>query len=119
MLKLLSGCIKLTVFSLLILVLGNWLHWDGKTISDQVKVGMSHAEESDVVHSFRSWATKVTSDAKSGFEKKFSPLQSGHTTGRSGRLGQSEQTEQSEEISPSERQKLRALIRELNSDKKD
>jgi hypothetical protein len=89
MLKLLGSGIKLVIFSLLVLILGNWLHWDGRTISDQVKMGMSHAEESSVVHSLRSWAQKITLNAREG-----------------------------EEITTSERQKLKALIKELNSSHK-
>lgn len=100
MLKILGFLLKFTIFSLLILVLGNWLRWDGKTISDQVKLRMSHAEEAGILGTVKGWADRVTHDAKQGFKRKMTemPMQ--------------------EEISPTERQKLKALIRELNSSHK-
>jgi hypothetical protein len=102
MLRMLGFCVKLVIFSVLVLVLGNWLHWDGRTISDQVKVKMSHAERSDLFGAVRNWADKVTYDARKGVQRKL-----GHST-----------PEQNEEITSSERQKLKALIQELNSSHK-
>ena len=95
MLKLIGYVIKLVLFSAFILILGNAVHWEGKTISDQVKLRMSHAERSDLYGSVRGWAEKITLDAKQG------------ATQRAKRVFV-------EEIAPSERQKLNALIRELN-----
>ena len=96
MLKLIGYLIKVAVFSVFILVLGNMVHWEGKTISDQVKLRMFHAERSDVYETVRSWAGKLTLDAKKGAPK------------RENRLNE-------DEIPHSERQKLNALIRELNN----
>lgn len=103
MFKALGLCIKLVIFSILVLILGNWLHWDGKTISDQVKLKMAHAERVGIVDTMRDWAEKVTHDAKKGFQKK------------TGRSSSTTPSEAQEEITSSERQKLKALIRELNS----
>jgi len=100
MLKLIALFLKLALFSLFVLVLGNWVRWDGKTISDQVKLKMSHADEADIIGSVRDWADRLTHDAKHGFQKKMDRVTA------------------QEEISPSERQKLKALIRELNSSHK-
>jgi hypothetical protein len=100
MLKIFGLLVKISVFSLIVLVLGNWLRWDGKTISDQVRLKMSHAEESGVFDHFKSWTESLTSDAKRGFRKKIS------------------EASMDEEIPSSEKQKLKALIRELNSSQK-
>jgi len=99
MLRLIGTLIKLALFSTFILILGNSLHWEGKTISDQVKLRMSHAERSDIYGSARSWAAKLTLDARQGATKKANRILV-------------------EEIAPSERQKLNALIRELNNSHK-
>jgi hypothetical protein len=102
MLKAIGFCVKMAFFSLFILFLGSWLRWDGKTLSDQIKLHMSHTERSDIFDSMRSWATKITEEVQAGSQKK------------------SKQSTDEEEISSSERQKLKALIRELNhSHKKD
>lgn len=103
MLKTIGFCLKLTVFSFLVLILGNWLRWNGRTISDQVKLRMAHAERTDLYETVRGWATTVTSDAKKGVQK---------------RLERASGPQAQEEISSSERQKLKALIRELNSSRK-
>src|SRR3712207_1722387 len=100
MLKLFGSLIKLTLFSITVLVLGNLLRWDGRTISDQIKVGMSHAEGMGITSRIRSWAHQLTSDAKTGF----------HIQKKIDRMSLEE-----EEIAPSEKQKLKALIRDLNS----
>ncbi|MBI2712480.1 MAG: hypothetical protein HYX41_06460, partial [Bdellovibrio sp.] len=76
-----------------------WLHWGGKSISDQIKTGMAHAEKNPWVSDARDWASSVTEDVKTGLLKKNST--------RENRL-------QVEEVTGSERQKLRALIKELN-----
>jgi hypothetical protein len=96
MLKTIGFCVKFIVFSILVLVLGNRLHWNGKTISDQVKIGMSHAEESNVWDSVHKFTKQLSQDAREGFVKR-------------------PQNAASDDISPTERQKLRALIRELNT----
>jgi hypothetical protein len=101
MLKLISLCLKIVFFSLMVLVLGNWLRWDGKTLSDQIKHQMSHAESSHLAGAVRGWAEKVTHDARKGIKNNFDQPE-----------------EEEEDISPSERQKLKALIRELNSSHK-
>jgi len=107
MLKAIGYLIKLTVFSVLVLVLGNWLRWDGKSISDQIKTRMAHAEKENILNTVqdtvRGWAEKVTHDARKGYRKK---------------LEQPTAIAPQEEISSSERQKLKALIRELNSSHK-
>ncbi len=100
MLKLFGFFIKFSFFSILVLILGNWLSWDGMTISDQIKLKMSHAEESGILESVRDWADKISRDAKKGFQNKVS------------------QVSTPEEIPSSERQKLKALIRELNGSRK-
>lgn len=100
MLKLIGLVLKLALFSFFVLVLGNWVRWDGKTISDQVKLRMSHADEYEIIGSVKTWADQLTQDAKQGFHKKIDRVAA------------------QEEISPSERQKLKALIRELNSSHK-
>jgi len=102
MLKAFGYCFRVIIFSILVLILGNWLHWDGRTISDQVRLRMSHAEETGWVGTVRNWAEKITHDARKGLQKKNT-----HVSAQ-------------EEIPSSEREKLKALIRELNgSQKKD
>jgi hypothetical protein len=44
MLKLITGSIKFAIFAVIILVLGNWIHWSGSTLSDHIKTHMSQVE---------------------------------------------------------------------------
>ena len=40
MLKIIGWIIKSALFAVLVLVLGNWIHWGDKTVSDQIKTKM-------------------------------------------------------------------------------
>ena len=102
MFKLMGFCIKLLTFSILILILANSLHWRGNTISDQVKIQMFHAEQSPWIGSIRTWAEKISQDAHKGIQKQTGQFLEHHPA----RL--------QEDISSSEKQKLKALIHELN-----
>lgn len=102
MLRMIGFCIKFIFFSIFILVLGNCLHWNGRTLSDQIKVSMAHAERTEIWGNLQEWASKLTRDARSGFLKK--PKNSS--------------SEITETIPHSEKQKLKALIRELNNTRK-
>lgn len=105
MIRAIGWCIKVTLFAGVILVLGNWIKWGNKTVSDQVKTQISHAERSDIAGALKKWTNTVTDEAKNGaaksslFEKRRSEVRP------------------QERIPSSERQKLRALIQELNGSK--
>lgn len=77
MFKLLWGFCKIAAVACVALVLGSWIRWDGTTISDHIRSGMSHAER------------RITVEPVG--------LPSG------------------EKILTTERQKLRDLIKELNT----
>lgn len=94
MLKLIGFLIKASLFTILILVLGNAIEWNGKTISDQVKTHLAQAQRWDVSDKVKSWSGNLVDDAKKGATRK----------------PQRENTD----IPHSEREKLRDLIRELN-----
>ena len=89
MLRAIGWLLKIAVFSVVILILGNYLRWpsSGRTISDEVRTHLAHAEQSAVAGHVREWAGQVTEDARKEIQEK---------------------------IPPSERQKLNTLIRELN-----
>ncbi len=103
MLRTIGFSLKIALLSTLVLILGNWVRWDGKTISDQVKLKMAHAERTHLLGTMRGWAEKLTQDARKGIQRKAEQI-----TG----------APPQDEISSSERQKLKALIRELNSSHK-
>ena len=90
--------IKISLFSLLVLILGNWIRWNGVTISDQIKFQMAHAEKSAVWMNITQWSENMVHDARDGFKKK----------------PQLRSTELEDHPS-SERRKLKALIQELNT----
>jgi hypothetical protein len=115
MLKLVSMLIKLALFSVLILVLGHYIHMDGRTVSDHVKSHLSQAEGSTIARQLRTWAGSLAEDARSGHSRI-----SGVAQGLENKVGMKVEdnirtSSAAAERAPSERQKLRALIRELNS----
>lgn len=103
MLRLFWILIKCALFSIVIVVLANWIQWKGKTVSDQIKIQMAHAERTDLVTKVRTWTKNLADDATRGamnkleYEKKKLENQG------------------AESIPPSEKQKLRSLIQDLNS----
>lgn len=103
MFKALFWVVKVAVFSLIVLALGNWIHWRGRTISDQVNTNISHAEQltGEVAENAKTWVVQKKKQAENAL----------------GDVSRKTQ-EAPEHIAPSERQKLRALIRELNGTQK-
>lgn len=105
MLKLLYHCIKTILFAIIILVLGNWLKWDGKTLSEQVKEQMTHPNYVNYFKRFQQKSSDLFNDLH-------------HTAPHNTHETRTPARSAYEEISPSEKQKLRALIQELNASKK-
>jgi hypothetical protein len=106
-LKLIGTIFRTVSFAATVLVLGSYLRWGDHTVSDQIRLTLSHAERSPViapvVHSLGEWTRLLSHDVTKLFKKK---LNLGSHT--------SHETDEPEEVSLSERQKLRALIIELN-----
>jgi hypothetical protein len=131
--------VKITLFSILILVLGNWIQWNGKSVSDQVTTQISHAERSNIANSLRRWTGNVAQDMRSGAthkgarhkhevrSKEVSYQETEEVADASTESSQSasdtttssptssKEAKPMEKIRSSERQKLRALIQELNT----
>ena len=99
MFRLFTWIVKLVIFICVVLVLGSTLKWHGKTISDQVKTQVSHAEGLPLASQIMSEWDKLLQDSKIG----------------AARMQKTSEGKPQEVIPPSERQKLKALIRELNS----
>lgn len=138
MLKLIGFFLKLCAFSVIVLVLGQLVRWDGKSVSDQVKVRISHAEGYTAEHGesiferARQWARELLGDALEGSLKKKATSRGPASAPPKGFLerltisaGSSESVPSAataandsqastDAIQASERQKLKALIKELN-----
>ena len=120
MLKGIGFLVKLVLFSSLVLILGNSLHWRGRTLSEHTKTQMAQMEKSGLASHVRTWAGTVTTEAGDAIRTTASSAvnaatrATGSIAASSSASGGSE-TGISEKIPPSERQKLRALIRELNT----
>ena len=133
MLKAIGWLIKASIFAVIVLIIGNYFKLGSKSISDQIKTQLSHAEPTDVVNEVKDWAHHVTTDHKAGIAKKIKAQTeavvetAASLTSQKPRIanqnvvkaskGQRAETVSAtgEEIPSSERQKLRALMRELNS----
>lgn len=96
--------LKVFTFSIVVLILGNWLKFRDKTISDQIKTEISHAERSDLAGKIRTWADHLSEDMRQGFKKKINFENRNRVA----------EIHTPETITTSERQKLKNLIQELN-----
>jgi hypothetical protein len=108
MLNALGNLIKLALFTVAILFAGQWIQWEGRPLASHVNRAIHQALNSEVMDRFVSWSKSLTRDAQEGAKK--------YSKGDEIRLRASApQRSEGEDITSSERQKLRELIRELNS----
>jgi hypothetical protein len=124
MLKAIGWLIKASVFAALVLVAANYFKVGTKTVSDELKTQLSHAENAEVVGEVKDWAHRMTNAHRDGILKK-SKVDRGEARTKGVVLVPQQKmvskpsatsvASTSEEISSTERQKLRALMRELNS----
>ena len=130
MLKAIGWLIKASVFAIVVLVIANYLKVGSKTVSDHLKTQLSHAENAEVVGEVKDWAQHVTKDHRGGILKK-TDIETGIAAAKAEaepalarakaalaparKTASTEAGTVGEEISSTERQKLRALMRELNS----
>ncbi|MGK5084161.1 hypothetical protein WDW37_12765 [Bdellovibrionota bacterium FG-1] len=112
MLRTVGFVIKAVLFSVFVIWISNWVRWDGKTVSEHVMNTANHIEKSNITQQARTWARKITVDAREGVAKKshrHNEVNSDRTETEAAAPSRSE-----DQIPSSERQKLRELIRELN-----
>jgi hypothetical protein len=104
--SLLKLVFKLALFSLIVLTLGNIFGWSGKTVSDRIRTQLGAAER------------KI--DRAAGEARNWVAEKGREMLPEAKRLEREPATdgEDPDEIPPSERQKLRNLIRELNGSRK-
>ena len=117
MLTLTVKLIKISAFSILLLIIANWISLNGKTVaqyakttSDEIKIHFSKAENLDAVKKIQKSTETWLDDAKKGANQI---LENPGTSEKSPTQG----VENQDRISISERQKLRSLIKELNQNR--
>ena len=96
--------VRITLFSLFVLLLGNVVRWHGQTVSDQLRTHLAGVQRSNAADSVRSWVGDLSSDVNRGAHHK--PM---IAPGAGSAPGPNDRGQ----IKGSERQKLRALIRDL------
>jgi hypothetical protein len=118
MLRLIFLVVKLAAFAAFVLVLGNLVHWKGRTISDQVRTGMASAtwvapKAADLGTRLASGIRGLADDAAQDIDRGRgrAPAKPPVVRRPAAVAGAPAQ----EGLRSSERQKLRALIRELNT----
>ncbi len=107
MLSLIKFIVKWSLISFIILTLGNWAQWNGRSFSEIVRLTMAPIEKSNFITDAQQWVKSLTRDARKGFQNRLEiPSLSQAKT-------------PIEESLPSERQRLKTLIRELSSSDTD
>ncbi len=123
MFKLMGFLMKTALFALLILVMGQVIRWNGRTVSDQVKSHLAQAQRSTAVQDAMKGATRtarnvagdLADDVKLGAAKAQAVANEAAQSVTSGLPKVDEEAKDlGREIAPTERQKLRSLIQELN-----
>jgi hypothetical protein len=111
MLNALGSLLKTSAFIIGILLAGQWIEWDGKTLSSHVQRTWNQTMNLQTLERIKEWAKEVTHDATEGAKKLSSSDEVRSRAAAPARNG-------SEEITSSEREKLRNLIRELNGNRR-
>ena len=120
MFKLVGFFVKIILFSAMILVLGQLIHWKGKTVSDQVRTHLAQAQRSTAAKKARGIVVDLADDVTIGAAKAKSAAQetvlsiTHSNSGVHGSTPSALDESLGQEIAPTERQKLRSLIQELN-----
>lgn len=103
MLKLISWTIQTVFFTLLVLVLGNWIRLDGKTVSDHVKVKMQSVQKIFGTEQ----REKIVKDLPERIPEKVKKLTDRVT------FGSASPSKKDHEASQKDREELRDLIRKF------
>ena len=107
MLNAMGSLVRHTLFAIAILIAGQWVEWEGHTLSSHVNHALQHAMNSNIMDRMKDWSRQLTQDAQVGASKI---IRKDQIQSRSS----APQREAGEDISSSERKKLRELIQELN-----
>ena len=110
MFKIIFTTLKIAVFAAIVLALGNWIEWRGQTLSDQVRTGMAQASRVD-------WQGKAKNAVNSWVETAKSYRAVSNNAAHPPKAVKAPaiaRVQDAEDLTSSERQKLRNLIRELN-----
>lgn len=119
MLKLFASILKATIFAVIILILGNWVQWDGKTVSDQIRSRMAAPTRANPIpnpiqgtldrtmHQVRSWGDRLSTPSPSRRQAR-AELTKTRKDRSAGEI---------DRISPAEREKLRSLFEEARARK--
>lgn len=113
MFRLIGFLLKAAFVTALILVLGQVVRWEGRTISDQIKTRLAKAEESPLVEKVSGWAESWVTERKTA-ARRAPQLGEKPRPAVADRPIAATDPGDGGEIPSSERQKLRELIRELN-----
>lgn len=115
MFKLIGFFVKATVFSVAVLVMGSLIEWKGGTLSDRVRDGIEVVRDSSVIQRSGRWMQEAFSSGRDAARKLLG--ESPNKWRNSPTKEASDAVSNREELLTSERQKLKALIHELNSSK--
>lgn len=109
MFKLLFKGFWLVVFVAIVLVAGNLISWEGKTVSDQVRTQMAKVERTDTYRQARRDLRMLSSDLKEETTERFSRTREATAKKIGPKVGKLR--EKTEELTREERDHLRALLK--------
>lgn len=114
MLRILGIAFKFTLFTCLVLVLGQLIHWRGRSVSDQVKTTLASAQRSPQIKKVKRSSQTLLDDARTAIQEQTKNL-----PGRAAAALNDEELEKAspkkgppvaEEIPHGEREELNALL---------
>ena len=101
MFKTIGAMIKFGLFALVIVIISHMIHWDGETLSDQVKSSMAKAERTSLYQD----VTHKSSEIVESIKDQVLPTKT--------RKNISKKSKKLDEFTDREKLKLREIIRDL------
>jgi len=115
MLKLIGWVIKTTIFAAVILVLGNWIHWKGTTLSDHIKTQMAQVDRHAPIELSKIHLNQLPEAAKNIIRE--SRIESKKSASTRGQPSTARAHDSRDRISTQDQAQFRALLKELTTRK--
>lgn len=116
MLSLLKWFLKTTIFTFVVLIAAQLIRWNGKTLSQHIHAGLNQSQKpGGIIHTSSTWSGRLVKDAQQSMGMQSTAPTATNDQIKSSAASAQKAKSTPPEIAESERDKLRSLIKELNT----
>jgi len=115
MLSLFKWFLKTAIFTFIVLIASALIKWNGKTLSQHIQAGLQKSQKSGIIQQSSAWSGQVIKDAQQSIGMTKANNDQIKTSSAATAQTQTKAKSAPPEIAETERDKLRSLIKELNT----